>query len=160
MPVSPQLTGTLEDYLRVVAQLAAEKGHARVRDIANAVSVHKSSVTAALRSLSGKGLVNYAPYEVATLTAEGQAAADRIITRHDVIRRFLTDVLFLDPDLAEANACRMEHGLGSKVLERLRLFAEFVRQCPHCGEERLGEFRTHVEVRNRRGRTGRGRKRP
>jgi DtxR family Mn-dependent transcriptional regulator len=140
-----ELSATLEDYLETMRRVTAEKGAARVRDIAAALDVHKSTVTGALRSLSEKGLVDYAPYEIATLTPQGERIARRIARRHEVIRSFLMDVLSLDEDLAEANACRMEHGLDREVLERLRLFAEFVKRCPHCGQERLQAFRDYFE---------------
>jgi len=143
MPDIAELSSTLEDYLEAMARVIAEKGMARVRDIAAALNVHKSTVTGALRSLCEKGLVDYAPYEIATLTAQGQEVARRIVRRHEVIRSFLVDVLSVDEDMAEANACRMEHDLDREVLERVRLFAEFVKRCPHCGKERLQTFRVY-----------------
>ena len=143
MPDIVELSATLEDYLEAMARVIAEKGTARVRDIAAALSVHKSTVTAALRALSEKGLVDYAPYEIATLTPQGQEVARRIARRHEVIRSFLVDVLSVDEDMAEANACRMEHDLDREVLERVRLFAEFVKCCPHCGMERLEAFQDY-----------------
>ena len=145
MPETGELSAALEDYLEAMAQVIAEKGTARVRDIAAALSVHKSSVTGALRSLSVKGLVHYAPYEIATLTPKGQEVARRIARRHEVIRHFLVEVLSVGEDLAEANACRMEHALSREVLERVRLFAEFVKRCPHCGRERLQAFQGYYE---------------
>jgi len=145
MPEAVELSAVLEDYLEAMAHVAAEKGVARVRDIAAALSVHKSTVTGALRSLSEKGLVDYAPYEIATLTPKGQEIAGRMAHRHEVIRSFLVEVLSLDEGLAETNACRMEHDLDREVLERLRLFAEFVKRCPHCGQERLQAFREYFE---------------
>jgi len=48
------LTPTLEDYLEAIGRLVARKGDAHAKDIAHAVSVHISTVTTALRSLSEK----------------------------------------------------------------------------------------------------------
>jgi len=145
MDDSLTLSATLENYLEAISRLAVEKGVARVRDIADAMSVHKSTVTAALKSLADRGLVNYAPYEHTTLTPRGQRIAQRIVRRHEVISRFLTDVLLVDQDAADANACRMEHVLDKEVLERLRLFAEFVKECPRTGEDWLDKFRYYFE---------------
>ena len=140
-----ELSATLEDYLEAISRLIAEKGVARVRDIATALSVHKSTVTAALKSLGEKGLVNYSPYEVVTVTSQGRKVAKDILGRHRLIRRFLVDVLLLDEDMTDANACRMEHVMDEEVLERLSLFGEFVKQCPRAGEEWLGKFRYYFE---------------
>ena len=145
MSGSRALSATLEDYLEAMARLIDERGLARVRDIAAALSVHKSTVTTALRSLSEKGLVNYTPYEVATLTPQGREVAQRIADGHKVIRDFLVHVLSIDDGTADANACRMEHDLDREVLERLRQFAEFVKRCPHCGKERLQAFRRYYK---------------
>jgi len=122
------VSATLEDYVEAIAHLVAEKGVARVRDISRALSVHKSTVTAALKTLTEKNLVNYAPYEAATLTPQGERVAEEVIRRHEVIQRFLSEVLCLDSAEAQENACRMEHVMGRNVLQRLSLFAEFVKE--------------------------------
>ena len=113
---------TMEDYLEAIAWLEGDKGVARARDIAAALSVHKSTVTAALRSLAEKGLVHYSAYEAATLTADGKKIADDVIRRHKIIRDFFTEVLAVDPGVADTNACRIEHVLDAEVLERLAEF--------------------------------------
>ena len=101
MSESSAISSTLEDYLEVILRLLGEKGAARVRDIAKALSVHKSTVTVALRRLAEKGLVNYRPYELVTLTPQGEELGREILRRHQLIRRFLSEVLLLGvPDEA------------------------------------------------------------
>ena len=139
------LTPTLEDYLEAIGRLVARKGDAHAKDIADAVSVHISTVTTALRSLSEKGLVNYSPYQAATLTDEGRKVADRIVARHEAIRRFLSEILLVSEAAAEENACRMEHVLDREVMEHLSLFARFVRECPRTGDDWLDRFRYYLE---------------
>lgn len=132
---SSHLTATLEDYLEAIFHLVAAKGVARVNDIAARVSVHKSTVTAALKRLAREKMINYSPYEHVTLTAQGQEQARRITRRHEVIRGFLADVLQAPPDTADENACRMEHVMDKDVLDRLARFAQFVRECPHADRD-------------------------
>ncbi|MCK4276827.1 MAG: metal-dependent transcriptional regulator [Phycisphaerae bacterium] len=148
------LSGSLEDYLEAILELSAQGQVARVRDIAKRLGVSMSSVTAALRALSKRRLVNYDPYEVITLTDRGRAAAQQVRQRHQVIRSFLTEVLHLDERRADANACRMEHGVDDVVLSRLSKFARFVQEsqfweqgvseafekyCLETGDEKAGE---------------------
>jgi len=140
-----RLTPALEDYLEAICRLLVEKGTARVSDIANALSVDKSTVTTALNSLSEKGFVNYRPYRAPTLTSRGKKAAEDIVGRHNLIRRFLSQVLLVREDVADANACRMEHVLDKEVLERLSLFSEFVNECPRAGEDWLQMFGHYFE---------------
>ncbi len=135
-----RLSSSLEDYLEAILLLIRRGRVARVRDIAQQTKVAMSSVTAALKTLSGRGLVNYDPYQVITLTEEGRAIAEQIHHRHEILRRFMTDVLGLDGETAEANACRMEHATDDVALERLTKFAEFIRRCPRAGGDWIDNF--------------------
>jgi len=69
------LSASLEDYLEAIWHVEAAKGAARAKDIADRLGVNASSVTAALQTLAERGLVNYAPYDIVTLTAAGRPAA-------------------------------------------------------------------------------------
>jgi DtxR family Mn-dependent transcriptional regulator len=52
-----------------------------------------------------------------------------------VLKRFLAEVLLVDAELAEANACRLEHAVDRSVLERLAHFMDFVQRCPRGGSK-------------------------
>ena len=118
------LSASLEDYLEAIFHLVVEKRAARARDIARALAVSPPSVTGALRALAERGLINYAPYEVVTLTRRGRTAARAVIRRHEAFRRFFVEVLGVDAKDAENAACRMEHAVPSKILNRLIQFLE------------------------------------
>lgn len=125
-----ELTERLEDYLEAIYSISQEKTVARSRDIAARLSVHNSSVTNALQTLSERGLINYAPYEFVTLTPMGEKAAKEVLHKHQILSSFLTDVLRIDPKEAEVNAHRMEHVVTDAVLDRLVAFVEYVETCP------------------------------
>jgi DtxR family Mn-dependent transcriptional regulator len=134
------LSASLEDYLQAVYRIQGAKQAARPTDIAVAVGVNNSSVTGALRTLSGRGLVNYAPYDVITLTPEGMRLAEEVVRRHDVLLRFFTDVLNAEAEAAEATACRVEHVVSDEILDRLVRFVEFLEICPRAGAGWIREF--------------------
>ena len=117
--VNSQLTASLEDYLEAIFQLITEKQVARARDIAKRLNVKQPSVTGALRTLSDKGLVDYEPYEVVTLTPEGMAVAREVVRRHEALKNFLTEILMIDEVEADEAACRMEHAIPTPILEFL-----------------------------------------
>jgi DtxR family Mn-dependent transcriptional regulator len=52
MRADNHISSTLEDYLEAILVLTERTGAARVRDIASELSVHKSTVTAALKNRS------------------------------------------------------------------------------------------------------------
>ena len=124
-PIS-ELSPALEHYLKEVSRLQRHRNVARVRDLARGMRVAKSAVTAALRSLGEKGLVDYRPYDPAILTPAGRARVEKLELRYRVLVTFLGDVLDLDPHEADETACAMEHAIGSVALERLICFLAFV----------------------------------
>jgi DtxR family transcriptional regulator, Mn-dependent transcriptional regulator len=129
-PARQPLSSSLEDYMEAVLDLVRTGRVARVRDIARRLNVGMPSVSVALKTLSARGLVNYDPYQVVTLTDRGEKVGQDITRRHAVLQGFLTDVLGIDPVLAQSNACRMEHAIDDEVLERLEGFAGFLHRCP------------------------------
>lgn len=133
--LASSLSPEMEDYLETIASLFRIHGEARVTDIAERLSISKAGVTQALRSLAAKGLVDYRPYVSPTLTESGKRVAERVQHRHDVLKRFLSEVLLVDSELAEANACRLEHAVDRSVLERLAHFMDFVQRCPRGGSK-------------------------
>jgi DtxR family Mn-dependent transcriptional regulator len=118
------LSASQEDYLEAILQLERSARVARVSDIASQLKVSRPSVTGALKSLVGRGLVSHARYGHATLTEEGVRIALEVERRHVAIRDFLTDVLDIDEERAEVTACRLEHVLEPEVLAHFVSYAE------------------------------------
>lgn len=142
--MSDKPTPQQEDYLEAIGALLESEGAARAGAIAERVSVHKSTVTAALHGLSDRGWVNYHPYGAVTLTAEGRALAARVQRRHTVIERFLRDVLRLESDDAARNACRLEHAVDANVINRLVDFMTFLDESGLDLAEFAGRFEAHM----------------
>jgi DtxR family Mn-dependent transcriptional regulator len=135
----------MEDYLEAIYHIASEKQAARAKDIADRLKVNKSSVTGALRSLSEKGLVNYAPYDLITLTVAGEQVAKEVVRRHETLKDFFMKILLLDEAEAEEASCKIEHAISNKIIDRVISFVEFMEICPRGGREWLKGFRRHCE---------------
>jgi DtxR family Mn-dependent transcriptional regulator len=144
----PNISSVQEDYLEAIITLELSRGRVRVRDLAESLSVHKSTVTASLKGLAEKGLIEYEPYGRIALTGDGRVAAKKVAARHALLRRFLQEVLLVDPALAEENACRMEHIIDVAVLQRMEAFCEFVGSTPSSKQKWLTEFRSFLDVQN------------
>ncbi|MCC8190032.1 MAG: DtxR family transcriptional regulator [Planctomycetes bacterium] len=130
MHKAQSLTAALEDYLEAILNLSRLDQAARSRDIAEALNVHKSTVTAALKSLGQLNLINYSPYEAVTLTPAGRQIAEDVASRHATLKDFFIDVLKVDAATAETAACGMEHAVPRVIIEKLALFARSMRECP------------------------------
>lgn len=140
MVVSETLSASLEDYLEAIYHVVAEKQAVRAKDIASRLKVSRSSVTGALHALARRGLINYAPYDVISLTLEGRSIAGEVIRRHETLRDFFIRVLAIDEAEAEKVACKMEHVVSPTVLERFIQFVEFVETCPRGGTSWIKGF--------------------
>lgn len=136
-----ELSSTLEDYLEAIFRLEKAKRAARVRDIAQHVGVSKSTVSAALKSLGSKELIEYKPYELIILTPEGREKAGTIVMNHHIISHFLQSVLALSQQRAERIACEFEHAVDQEVIERFVCFLAFVEKSSVAGANLLDEFK-------------------
>jgi DtxR family Mn-dependent transcriptional regulator len=127
------LSESLEDYLEAIERIEEEKRAARPKDIARHLGVSPPSVTAALQNLGARGLVNYHPYDLVTLTPRGRRVARDVIRRHEGLQRFFVDILRIDVEEADRVACDMEHAIPSHVMDRLLTFIDFIADSPHGG---------------------------
>jgi DtxR family transcriptional regulator, Mn-dependent transcriptional regulator len=138
--MSEVLSASLEDYLKAIFRIVAVKQAARAKDISARLSVSNSSVTGALRTLADRGLINYAPYDLITLTPLGQTIARDIVRRQEALREFFTKVLAVDAETAEIGACKMEHEIPPAIVERFIQFVDFVEVCPRAGSQWIHGF--------------------
>ncbi len=113
------LTDSMEDYLEIISILGQKKKYVRVKDIAKEMKVKMPSVTSALKILAEKNLVRHEKYEYVELTEQGIIIANEIKDRHNLIAKFLIDVLKIEPDIAEKDACGIEHSVSPITIERL-----------------------------------------
>ena len=135
-----ELSASLEDYLEAIYEIVRTKQAARASDIADRMAVGRSSVTGALHTLADRGLINYAPYDLITLTDAGRGVARGVVRRHEVLRDFFTKVLGVSEADADAAACKMEHAIGERVFQRFVEFIEYVERCPPGGSEWISGF--------------------
>ena len=146
MTTPKRLSASLEDYLETIFHIIAEKQVARAKEIASTLKVSRSSVTEAFRSLAQKGLINYAPYEVITLTPAGQEMAKDVILRHRVLKDFFIKVLAVGEKVAEEGACKIEHAAPKEIIDRLTQFVSFIEQCPRGGSDLIAGFSKYCQT--------------
>ena len=135
-----ELSESIQNYLEVILELENKNKVARAKDIADRLGIQRGSVSGALKMLEQKGFINYAPYSFITLTKEGKRIAREVAHRHAVLKDFLLNVLQIDNETAEETACRMEHVIDKKTVERLVCFIEYVNTCPRAGKKWLESF--------------------
>ena len=112
-----------ENYLETILVLHTRSGKAvRSVDVAAELGVSKPSVSRAMGILRENGFINMEKGGAITLTPKGLEHAGHVLERHTVITSFLENVLGVDPETADKDACRIEHIISSETFERIKNF--------------------------------------
>ncbi len=110
-----------ENYLETILLLQSRTGTpVRSIDIAAELAVSKPSVSRAMGILREDGLIEMEKGGAITLTQKGKQVAAGVWERHTVITDFLTQVLNVPREIADTDACRIEHVLSQETFERIK----------------------------------------
>lgn len=140
MDISP----ALEDYLESILIIRNKNQVVRVKDIAAFLQVKAPSVSDAVGALKKKGLVQQERYGYIELTETGLKQARKIFSKHTSLTSFFTEILALDNDSAEEEACKIEHFLSKKTLERIKSFGSFFDS--HVDQSIKQQFKQYLEA--------------
>lgn len=116
---------TIEDYVEVIYSLQNEKGRVKTNDIALALDISPASVTEIFQKLSDEGYIHYEKYIGVNLTKKGKQIAVETLKRHDTLKKFLM-ILGITENIANEDACRIEHVVNKETMNRLTKFVDFV----------------------------------
>jgi len=120
---------TTEEYVETIFFLQNKKGLAKTGKISSEMGIQPSSVTEMLQKLQEEGYIQYEPYKGAILTEAGKELAREVMKKHKIIADFL-EIIGVERELAEADACQIEHHVTVKTLQRLGKFVEFIKDAP------------------------------
>lgn len=115
-----------ENYLETILMLKEKKGTVRSIDIARELNFSKPSVSRAMGILRESGYITMEPSGEIQLTESGKEKAGAIYGRHRLLTAFLSEVIGVSAQVAEENACRMEHILDQEVVDGI---GQFMKEC-------------------------------
>ena len=118
-----QIHESAEDYLEQILMLREKKGVVRSIDIANSMGYSKPSISIAMKHLRENGYVVMNEDNYISLTEKGSEIANRIYNRHRTLTRLLIK-LGVPEDLAEKDACKVEHDLSPESYDALKQHLE------------------------------------
>ncbi len=119
---------TIEDYVELVYSLQKKGKRVRTNDVASALGINPASVTEVFQKLSDEGYIDYEKYGGVTLTDKGKKIARETQKRHDALKEFLI-LLGVKQDVAEKDACEMEHILHTSTMDMIAKFVEVINHC-------------------------------
>ncbi|AJD91245.1 peptidase U32 [Jeotgalibacillus malaysiensis] len=111
-------TPSMEDYIEQIYLLIDQKGYARVSDIAEALSVHPSSVTKMVQKLDKDEYLIYEKYRGLVLTKKGNKIGKRLVFRHELLEQFLT-VIGVKEENIYNDVEGIEHHLSWNSIDRI-----------------------------------------
>lgn len=115
------LPRAIEDCLKTILILQNKNGSVRSLDVAETLHVTKPSVSRAIKILRDDGFLTMEKGKRLSLTDTGRASAELIYERHCVLKQMLIS-LGVCPDIAEKDACRMEHVISDEALGRIKSY--------------------------------------
>ncbi|MDR0434174.1 MAG: metal-dependent transcriptional regulator [Gracilibacteraceae bacterium] len=111
-----------EMYLETILLLTKRNGSVRSVDIAAELSYSKPSVSRAMNILKKNGFITVEKPGYIFLTKMGEQRAEEIHSRHELITAFLSSTLGVDKELAERDACRIEHVVSTEIVAAMRAY--------------------------------------
>ena len=111
-----------ENYLETILILKEKQGMVRSVDIARALNFSKPSVSRAVGILRENGYITVELNGEIELTPKGQEKADGIYERHRLLTEFLQRVSGVSAEIAEEDACRMEHIISEDTFQGIKRF--------------------------------------
>jgi Mn-dependent transcriptional regulator len=111
-----------ENYLETILLLEKKLGVVRSIDIAREMGFSKPSISRAMTILKEGGFVTIDDRNFIFLTDEGKKVAHSVYERHFFLTSFLVTI-GVPHDIAEKDACRMEHVLSPETFEKLKQFS-------------------------------------
>lgn len=113
------LIDTTEMYLRTIYELGEEGVPPLRARIAERLKQSGPTVSQTVARMERDGLVSVHPDRHLVLSERGLELATRVMRRHRLAERLLTDVIGLDWHLVHEEACRWEHVISTDVERRL-----------------------------------------
>jgi len=121
-----KLSFTMENYLEAIYELSGGNSNSgvRVSDISERLGVTKASVNSAMSTLAEKGLVINERYKEVFLTPAGLERAKMTSKKHRIIQKFFTDILKIDAETADKDACSIEHVISGDSVRAMEEYME------------------------------------
>ena len=109
---------TTEDYLEAMLIIKKKNGEVRSVDVARQLGITKPSVTYTTKRLREKGYITMDKDNYITITEKGMEIAEKIYARHNTLTELFVR-LGVPQDVAEEDACKIEHDISHETFDAL-----------------------------------------
>jgi DtxR family Mn-dependent transcriptional regulator len=126
-----RITISKENYLKAIAEAQGEGETVIAATLARWLKVSAPAVTMAIRRLKRDGLIHVSTDGEITLKKQGREIADRVLQRHHLIERMLTEIFGMEWYKVHEEAEQLEHAVSSDFERRLIEKLGRSEACPH-----------------------------
>ncbi len=127
---TPEYHPAFEEYCEAIFELVEDDVEVIQARVAERLEVSRPAVSEMIRRLEGADLVSISEGTI-QLTVDGRTLAERVVRRHRLAERFLTDVLGLSWAEAHAEAGKWEHVISEPVEAAMVRVLGDPTTCPH-----------------------------
>jgi DtxR family Mn-dependent transcriptional regulator len=129
MPAQGEHHPAFEEYCECIFELKEDDVEVIQARVADRLQVSRPAVSEMMRRLESEGLISTTGG--IRLTKAGQSLAERVVRRHRLAERFLTDILQLSWAEAHHEAGRWEHVMSESVEQAMDKLLGSPTTCPH-----------------------------
>jgi DtxR family Mn-dependent transcriptional regulator len=126
-----KITISKEDYLKTIAEAESEGETVIAATLARWLHISPPAVTAGVHRLKRDGLIRVGKEGRIQLTAPGREIADRLLYRHHLIERMLTEIFGMEWYKVHDEAERLEHAVSEDFEQKLVAMLGTTKTCPH-----------------------------
>ena len=119
-----------EEYCETIFELREDDLDVIQARIADRLRVSRPSVSEMIKRMADESLIEVTGGQI-TLTVTGEELAVRVVRRHRIAERFITDILGLSWSLAHREAGRWEHVMSHEVEVAMSSLLGEPTTCPH-----------------------------
>jgi DtxR family Mn-dependent transcriptional regulator len=126
-----RITISKENYLKAIAEAESEGETVKAVTLVRWLRVSAPAVTMAIKRLRRDALIQVGEEGQLTLTAAGRDIANRLLNRHHLIERMLTEIFGLEWYKVHDEAEQLEHAVSADFERKLIDKLGTARECPH-----------------------------
>jgi DtxR family Mn-dependent transcriptional regulator len=126
-----RITISKENYLKTISEAASEGEVVKAVTLTRWLHVSAPAVTMAIKRLKRDGLIEVGGEGQISLTSPGREIASRLLTRHHLIERMLTEVFGLEWYKVHDEAEQLEHAVSTDFEQKLVEKLGRGGVCPH-----------------------------
>jgi Mn-dependent DtxR family transcriptional regulator len=120
------VTHSAAHHLVAIDGLVRQFGYARVTDVAKQLGITRGSASITIKNLRQRALVETDPHGFLLLTETGLRIVRGVSARRSVMHKLFTDLLGVDEKQAGVDACKIEHLISGKTVQRITRLLRFM----------------------------------